>query len=100
MTSKRANFHMIEYTVTGLAPFPHDMLRYDNAWPVDGGEIDQVCQRFGERGEAATVKLRCYSARVDEPSYSSGGRWESFGWKFNEDSVRVIKSSHIKDVVA
>ena len=61
------------YVVRGTAPFPHDMLRYDQSWPVDGGELDRICGTFDQ----GTVTLQY---RGNEATYS-GLRWESFGWR-------------------
>ena len=70
---------MSRYSVEGFAPFPVDMLRYDESWPateLDAGVMERLGDhvRHGPGVVAVTVRLATYSG---EPT---GGRWRSFGW--------------------
>jgi hypothetical protein len=69
-----------ESTVSGVAPFPIDMLRYDAARPEreeDSGSISGSLMRV-DRNNARRI-VRVVS---DRPLTSS--RWESFGWSVDE----------------
>lgn len=90
--------YIIQYTVTGRTPFPHDMLRYDRAWPVDGAVLDQLCSPFNDGLDEVTVMLACHSSYPDKPTHDyvpGGGRWASFGWRANND-VSVIADYRVE----
>lgn len=67
------------YTVEGPWGFPFDMLRRDEAWPVDSVSAAQLST---EPNLPRRVTLRTYST----PNFE---RWESFGWRVVEcDTAR------------
>lgn len=73
------------YTVEGRWAFPFDMLRRDEAWPVDS---DSAAQLSTEPNLPRRVTLRTYST----PNFE---RWESFGWSVVEcDTVRPFVYCH------
>ena len=58
------------YEVQGVPPFPLDMLRYDECWPVSSGSVDGLT----ENGKSmVTVRLR-------SNKLPTGERWHTFGW--------------------
>lgn len=59
------------YTVEGIGNFPHDMLRYDAAWPLDSDSA--LSLGLNEWIKRRQVNLA--STRQPTP-----GRWRSFGW--------------------
>jgi hypothetical protein len=64
-------------TVTGMTPFPIDMLRYDACWPassVDSGKIDASIKRAN--AEPLEISLTV-AAGYSGPTVA---RWASFGW--------------------
>lgn len=60
------------YQVSGLYPFPVDMLRYDSAWPADSDAVDAITLK--RPGERVAIQLASHRQPTSE-------RWESFGWK-------------------
>lgn len=66
---------IIAYTVTGVLPFPVDMVRYDQAWPSSQDDADRV-ERSIKREIDGPVSVRINSVRA--PTI---GRWASFGWE-------------------
>ena len=64
---------MYTYWVTGKGPFPYDMLRYDQAWPLERvGDLP----RDGNR----SIKLCSYKRPTVE-------RWLSFWWSVGLDPI-------------
>ena len=62
------------YWVTGRGSFPFDMLRYDQAWPVERvGEIDK-------HGQVRSIKMMSYKAPTD-------ARWFSFWWSVSQEPL-------------
>jgi hypothetical protein len=57
-----------KFKVSGRGPFPFDMLRYDEAWPVE--TMDALKLAAFDRREITLLANR-------EPTVA---RWESFGW--------------------
>jgi hypothetical protein len=64
------------FTVSGRGAFPLDMLRYDSCWPNSEADTSAI----DEPRERRKVTLRTYS------NYSPTiDRWESFGWRVDDD---------------
>lgn len=61
--------YFYHYTVTGTGTFPFDMLRYDQAWPMDPHGVKHSPER-------RSIEIRSYH----EPTRD---RWDSFGWIVN-----------------
>ena len=63
---------MYEYEVRGGGYFPVDMLRYDEAWPMDAIRMASTFDRANIT-EVVTIRMRS----VRQPTVD---RWRSFGW--------------------
>ena len=70
--------------VRGRHPFPWDMLRYDQAAPVDSHEARKIAQladvRPGETGRERARKVFLIKLNVYIKGGATVGRWESFRW--------------------
>lgn len=66
------------FTVKGRGHFPHDMLRYDEAWAVTG--IDRLADGLhqGER----TIILATHNQHTP-----TADRWASFGWSIVDQRI-------------
>ena len=82
VTSLRANHKLryrYTYFVTGQGCFPVDMLRYDQAWPLEpnlgytGGPMTADSHR-----ELRSIAIASYN----EPTLD---RWSSFGWSVSAE---------------
>lgn len=69
-----------QYVVTGVAPFPLDMLRSDCCYPVTSADVDALA--LNEPGARLVVSLRSH---VKEPTTL---RWSSFGYTVVRGSLR------------
>jgi len=83
-----AKMRMTEYTVVGQGRFPTDMLRYDASYPADTSDAIEILSQAGfmEQKELRRITLRhrdVYSGW--EPT---DGRWRSFLWAVDQNSVR------------
>lgn len=83
-----AKMRMTEYTVVGTGPFPTDMLRYDTSYPADGDSAIGILSQAGfmEKREMRRVTLR--HRDVYAGWNPTAGRWESFLWAVDQNSVR------------
>lgn len=75
--------HVYTYYATGRSAFPMDMLRYDEAWPVDVSDAAKLTRDGVDREEwraTRSVKLCSYK----EPTVE---RWLSFGWSIGIDDL-------------
>ena len=84
MTVKR----MSRYSVEGFAPFPYDMLRYDESWPAtesDAGAMERVegGLRQSEALGPTRIRLATFSG---QPTVE---RWQSFGWTVVDGTYTV-----------
>ena len=83
-----AEKRMSRYSVEGFAPFPHDMLRYDESWPATESDAG-VMERLGDRPRrgpddpGVRVRLATFSG---QPTVE---RWRSFGWTVVEGTYTV-----------
>ena len=78
------------YKVSGKAPFPVDMLRYDQAFPRHEDQSHLITSEFDPfvappTGAVMTVEL----GGLRPPTF---GRWESFGWSADFDSITWVKA--------
>lgn len=77
------------FTVEGSGQFPHDMLRYDQCFPVLEQESGKLARGFD--GEQRTVQMQRYvETRTDMPTE---GRWRSFDWHVVVGTVITVKLS-------
>jgi len=68
--------HVYSYAVRGRGYFPLDMLRYDQAWPVDTLDLAVYTAPLTER---VYIRLRSFHPPTE-------GRWNSFGWEVIEEA--------------
>jgi len=64
------------YRVTGFAPFPVDMLRYDQAYPRHESESYKIVTGNLLTPHPEGVQV----IELQGLRYPTEGRWESFGW--------------------
>jgi hypothetical protein len=64
--------------------FPHDMLRYDTAWPRTSDDATKMGGGRDGRVEAGTEITLSSNA----PGAPSKGRWKSFGWDVTAEGRR------------
>ncbi|MCY4506533.1 MAG: hypothetical protein OXG35_06185 [Acidobacteria bacterium] len=78
-------FKAVTFTVRGDTAFPSDMLRYDRCHPRTHDDVSAM-MTTGTR----TVNLRRYyqPGGRDEPTRE---RWESFGWRVLEGSIKQVR---------
>lgn len=77
-----------KFTVSGLFPFPHDMLRYDGCYPADSESAAEIKASDAEDRERRTYTVRLISTFRHPPT---DGRWSSFLWSVDPDSVEPIR---------
>lgn len=83
-SSKRDVYY---FTVEGFGEFPHDMLRYDECWPVHGEDVLSIVARYqlaDEENHLNRRKVRMGTVKRGGPTV---GRWESFNWRVHEEPV-------------
>lgn len=75
--------YFTSFTVTGSGPFPMDMLRYDQAWPLTSEDAQKVTASFADG--PGFVK---WEVRLSMVKRAKGGptveRWKSFCCKVTE----------------
>lgn len=83
--------YYIKFKVSGRGSFPFDMLRYDACHPRTSGDASQLSVDEDRRRETRTVEL----AKISRSSYAlpTSGRWSSFGWSVDPDSIVAEKVS-------
>lgn len=60
----------------GSTPFPLDMLRYDQAYPVSQRDVQKILETFAVRSpEPVSIEVAVQHAKGFTLS-----RWQSFGW--------------------
>ena len=95
--------YLTQFVVTGKVPFPIDMLRYDQCWPVDPESttaIEASINRDTYLSAATDVGGEGYPARkrpvhrvklahyAEHPGWMpTTGRWSSFLWAVEAGSV-------------
>lgn len=72
---------LFRYTVEGQGELPHDMLRYDSAWPEQ--ETDAALLAHHQRQYRVITILGLRTPTVE--------RWQSFGWTVNVPAERVVR---------
>ena len=68
-----------EFTVTGIGPFPMDMLRYDQAWPKTKEDGDTILTTYRPENCLAEFQITL----LTDGAFGAGpttARWESHGW--------------------
>ena len=82
---------LIEFEVKGQLHFPIDMLRYDGCFPARGEDASRIEGTFehGRSREPVRVRLFKWSdAKSWKPEF---GRWASFMWSVDRESIRVVR---------
>lgn len=70
---------LVDFTVQGTGPFPLDMLRFDECWPVADEDVRAL---EGLHFQLAIIRMRSHRGPTT-------GRWNSFGWRVTEvDGVK------------
>ncbi len=70
-----------DFVVRGSGPFPFDMLRFDECWPVRAEDGNAMAVEPG----AAPVTIRMRTRAPHPSTRPTDRRWESFGWKVVRD---------------
>lgn len=88
--------YSVEFVVRArsrFSAFPIDMLRYDGCYPAtenDSGEIVETMARRREEPKVmAPIKVK--KITTNARWYPQTGRWESFGWRVDDESVEKRK---------
>jgi len=81
--------YYIKFKVTGRGLFPLDMLRHDECHPRTGS--DAANMHWDPADGARTVELACYAG--NSFTYPTIGRWSSFGWSVDPESIVSEKVS-------
>jgi len=71
-----------EYTVSGTAPFPLDMLRWDGSYPARSEDVDKLGKLTKRLTAERPVTRVTLFRRVDRKlnARPNAVRWLSFGW--------------------
>ena len=72
--------HLYTYWVSGKGDFPYDMLRYDQAWPLE--HINDIPKR-----EHRSVRIRSWKPPTE-------ARWASFWWFVSYNDPIAIQELH------
>jgi hypothetical protein len=79
------------FTVSGLWPFPHEMLAHDNAVPASKADADTISHMMTELDdEDPRATERQYIALLlkNEPDRSPDvGAWAAAGWQVQQEYV-------------
>ncbi len=88
----------VDFTVVGRSSFPLDMLRHDQCWPRDSNDAQAIYMMINEETRRdrldndGPVRIRlCGRYTTAGYLYPTGGRWSSFGWSVDPDSVVYTK---------
>lgn len=86
-----AQVKLFESEVSGIGPFPVDMLRYDRATPSREQDSVTIMSSIDRRLSAPGSDLRNERrhVRVESTRALTSSRWESFGWTV--DSTRQVR---------
>lgn len=82
---------IVDFTVRGTGPFPVDMLRFDECWPVEIHDVAEITRTI-DAGSAKTAIIRLRGRQTTSITRPTVGRWDSFGW-------RVVKSDNAFDPI-
>ena len=74
------------FTVRGRGPFPVDMLRYDQCWPVFPDDADKIRDSLMNPSYKDTREIQLNSTK----SFSTDARWSSFGWYIDMQTVEYF----------
>jgi len=83
--------YLQEFTVEGHGHFPVDMLRRDQCWPArEGVDTQHVAPVFfGKDDFKATRRVTLHRHVYNKNAIPNAGRWASFGWLVDANSVRT-----------
>ena len=81
-----AKSRAVEFTVVGSGEFPMDMLRYDGCWPIDSYSAHEMSVHA--MVAANITRPRRVTLRAISRTAPTEGRWQSFGWPVEQESVR------------
>lgn len=76
MTDQPMKAFETDFLVRGNGPFPFDMLRFDECWPVTAEDGNAMRVEAG----AAPVTVRMRARKPHPGTCPTAKRWESFGW--------------------
>jgi len=77
-----------EFTVAPkwkLAPFPIDMLRYDECFPATERDAAKIYHSINSDHDGSSITVACYCGRGWRPT---SRRWESFSWQIVPGGAR------------
>ena len=75
----------VKFTVTGVGPFPVDMMRFEECWPEGIADANAIERSFTEGAGRVQVRLCCeQTAAMSRPTAK---RWESFNWRVVPDDA-------------
>lgn len=69
----------VNATFRGSGPFPIDMCRYDQCWPLTQEDIANISDWTAECREIRVGKYATLGAAKDQKAFTNE-RWKSFGW--------------------
>lgn len=75
--------YFTSFTVTGSGPFPMDMLRYDQAWPMTTEDAQKITQSFDDPAGMVKWEVRLTMAQKNKLAPTLE-RWKSFCCKVTE----------------
>lgn len=80
-----------ESEVSGIGPFPVDMLRYDAAYPAREEDSVRIMSSIDRRLAAPGSDERNarHHVRVISERHLTSARWQSFGWLV--DTTRQVR---------
>lgn len=78
--------HEHRFTVIGIAPFPTDMLRYDEAFPANTMAANHIAASFdrervqGKYWTDRMLRVELIHRGEQRWWHPTAARWASFGW--------------------
>lgn len=80
--------YLLQFTVSGRGNFPIDMLRYERCYPVDSESVAAIVTSHKLTDELCEVRLETLAeTKGAQPTVA---RWNSFGWRVLEQSIRKL----------
>jgi hypothetical protein len=83
--------HTVQVTGSVRTKFPVDMLRYDCCFPCSALDASLI-ERSGDITNPAVIaSIRVSKHSTDKDPRWTDGRWKSFGWTVDRDSMHTHK---------